>query len=61
MIDSEDKFDVFDQILSPEAFPGVLGSLSLAQSDPRQESTDTSSDMGVQRRHRSTLQVLLES
>ena len=48
VIDSEDKFDVFDQILSLEAFPGVLGSPSSAQSDPRQESADTSSDIGVQ-------------
>ena len=50
VIGSKDKFDVFDQILSPEAFPGVLGSPSSAQSNPRHESTDTFSDMGIQRR-----------
>ena len=60
MSNSEDKFDIFNQILSLEASPG-LDSLSLASSSPYQEATDTSSDISIQRRQRSTLQEFLES
>ena len=60
--DSEDEFNIFNQILSLKASPGDLDSPSfLAQSSPHQEAVDTSSDMGIQRKQRSTLQKLLES
>ena len=61
MFDFEDEFDIFDQILSPEALLGDLGSPSLAQSSPHQEATNTSGDIGIQHKQRSTLQELLES
>ena len=59
--DFEDEFDIFNQILSPEASPGDLGFPSLAQSSPHQEAASTSNEMGIQRKQRSTLQELLES
>ena len=61
MPDSENELDVFDQILSPEALPGYLNSPSSTQSSPHQKATNTSGDMGIQRKQRSTLQELLES
>ena len=59
--DSEDEFDVFNQILSPEASSGDLGFPSLAQSSPHQEAASTSNEMGIQHKQRPTLQELLES
>ena len=61
VFNSKDKFDIFNEIFSPETFPGDLGSPSSTQPDPFQESTDMSVDMGIQRKQRSTLQKLLES
>ena len=59
--DSEDEFNIVDQTLSPEALLGDLGSPSLAQPSPHQEAANTSGDMGIQRKQRSTLQEFLES
>jgi len=50
VFDSEDEFDVFNKILSLEAFPGDLSSPSLVQSNPYQEPANTSIDMGIQRK-----------
>ena len=59
--DSEDQFNVFNQPLSLEVSPGDLGFSSPAQSNHYQEATNTSDEMGIQRKQRSTLQELLES
>ena len=61
MSNSEDEFNIFNQILSLEASPSDLGSSSLATFSPYQEVADTSSDMGIQCKPRSTLHELLES
>ena len=61
MSDSEDEFDIFNQILSLEASLGDPGSSSLATSSLYQEAADTFSDMGIQRKPRSTFQELLKS
>ena len=59
--DSEDQINVFNQPLSPEVSLGDLGFSSPAQSNHYQEATNTSDEMGIQRKQRSTLQELLES
>ena len=57
----EDEFNVFNQILSSKALPGDLSSASSAQFNFHQEEVNTSDEMGIQRKQRSTLQELLES
>jgi len=57
----EDEFDVFEQILSLEALPSDLGSSFSAQSSSHQEAANTSDEMGIQHKQRSSLQELLEA
>ena len=57
----EDEFNVFNQILSSKALPSDLSSASSAQFNFHQEEVNTSDEMGIQRKQRSTLQELLES
>ena len=59
--DSEDKFDVFNQPLSPKASTGDLRLPFPSQSSHHRGSISILDDMGIQRKQRSTLQELLES
>ena len=59
--DFEDKFDVFNQPLSPKASTGDLRLPFPSQSSHHRGSISMLDDMGIQRKQRSTLQELLES
>jgi len=47
VFDFEDEFDVFNEKLSLETFPGDLSSPSSTQPNPLQEPADTSVDIGI--------------
>ena len=55
VLDFEDEFGIFDQILFREASSVDLGLPSLASTSLYQEAPDTSTDMGIQCKRRSTL------
>ena len=61
MSDSEDDFDVFNQLLSPEALIGDLDDLFPVQTDHAQEEAAIPADIGMQRKQMTGLLEVMES